>query len=105
MRSSMLTALTLTHVCQRWAAIAQHDTRLWTPSLLVSVGDLLAYAARAALGDGVRHFRLVMSLYLDRSRLEPLFADLSWWTPESAADAVERAEELERSENVCLLCI
>ncbi|KAI4523957.1 hypothetical protein K525DRAFT_267440 [Schizophyllum commune Loenen D] len=78
LKPRMLTALSLSHVCQTWWAIARHDARIWAPRLKFDVGQMLADIAKGRHGNEVHEYRLAMAFYLNRSRNEPFSFKAVW---------------------------
>ncbi|KAL1755776.1 hypothetical protein FB107DRAFT_212827 [Schizophyllum commune] len=76
LKTQMLTAMSLSHVCRTWWAIARHDAELWAPRLKFDLGRMLMDVTKGRNGNEVHEYRLAVTFYLDRSRAEPFSFDV-----------------------------
>ncbi|KAI5894677.1 uncharacterized protein SCHCODRAFT_02617551 [Schizophyllum commune H4-8] len=89
LKPHMLTALSLSHVCRAWWAIARHGAGLWAPRLKFDVGRMLKDVTKGRNGKEVHEYRLAAAFHLNRSRAEPFSFDVIWECDGKIPDKLE----------------
>ncbi|KAL1726564.1 hypothetical protein EV714DRAFT_219063 [Schizophyllum commune] len=72
----MLTAASISHVCQRWRTIAEHDKQLWAPAFIKLHEDDINVFPKKPTVEHLRLFKAALLAYLARSDPLPFAIDL-----------------------------
>ncbi|KAL1755768.1 hypothetical protein FB107DRAFT_290583 [Schizophyllum commune] len=72
----MLTAASISHVCQRWRTIAEHDKQLWAPAFFKLHEDDINVLPKKPTVEQLRLFKAALLAYLARSDPLPFAIDL-----------------------------